>query len=268
MEKTTTKQKRKNADDCPLVGCSFFLDQIPLDEKTRKLCGILISLGANIEGSLSGTVTHVLTNRTEAQLAQIKGNVALRSSGPISAEQELKFISPAVSSPRKKRLDKLLTASQNGPITYQMEDVLVIAKRMGKRVCHVDAIIPWLNRHQQRKFPRLAVEDTTGAYKPLEKVFVPEKPPVPSLHLDTAVDFPGLSPFYTREESAILSKKKEEKEGVSKVHKRDTRSGWCECCNANYKSFEQHVNCAKHRSFASNKKNYEQIDSFIAMLGQ
>lgn len=116
-----------------------------------------------------------------------------------------------------------------------------------------------------------------GVHLPLEKVFLPDKPSVPKLHLDTAVEFPGLSPFYTREECFILSKKKEEKD--AKGYKKDNRSGWCECCNSNYKNFEQvgvltdrvteqHIASHKHQSFASEKKNYAQIDAFIGMLEQ
>jgi len=113
------------------------------------------------------------------------------------------------------------------------------------------------------------VEDTTGQYKPLEKVFLPEKPSIPQLQVETAEEFPGLSPFYSREEATVLSRKKEEREALQITKaKKDHRPGWCECCNSNYKNYDQHINSDKHQNFACNSSNYTQIDGFIEMLNK
>lgn len=49
---------------------------------------------------------------------------------------------------------------------------------------------------------------------------------------------------------------------------RDARPGYCENCRTKYDNFDQHIQSNRHRNFACNDENFEEIDKLIAVLGE
>lgn len=47
---------------------------------------------------------------------------------------------------------------------------------------------------------------------------------------------------------------------------RDQRGGYCENCRENFDRFIDHINDAKHRNFASDKRNFEKLDDFLRII--
>lgn len=47
---------------------------------------------------------------------------------------------------------------------------------------------------------------------------------------------------------------------------RDQRGGYCENCRENFDRFIDHINDAKHRNFASDKRNFEKLDDFLQII--
>jgi len=122
------KRKHQSTSDFPLLGTIFFIDPSCGSEKNRKVCHILTNLGAVIENHLTRAVTHVLTS--QEKIEGLKNETGQKVILPV--EHEITF---TTSSPRKKRMEKLLSASQYTPLKIDntKEDVLNIAKKLGKK---------------------------------------------------------------------------------------------------------------------------------------
>lgn len=75
--------------------------------------------------------------------------------------------------------------------------------------------------------------------------------------------------FKILKKKIILKKRKQELseylENKKKV-KKDPISGYCENCHIKYKCLDHHINSNVHREFASNNKNFLEIDKFIFEL--
>jgi len=185
-------------------------------------------------------------------------------------------------STRRKRTEKLIALSTHQ--NESMEDILSVAKKLGKKIVHVNRLIHWLSKNKKREYeshiinesqfpmksghPFILLEDLEGTFKPLVKEFLPDKynnSSIPCIHIDN--DTPLLSPFLTSEEARSAWRQKEEKqecrEGKDKAMK---KGGWCECCSIKYSNLEEHLGTLKHQQFGMNDDNYQEIDAFIHFI--
>lgn len=97
------------------------------------------------------------------------------------------------------------------------------------------------------KKPYILVEDMRRRYQSFYKEYEDRKPTL-------SLDSPILGCPFLENKKVRFQKKKE------------TKPGMCEVCYTKYTDYRAHVQEAEHREFATDDRNYREIDMFIAML--
>lgn len=64
----------------------------------------------------------------------------------------------------------------------------------------------------------------------------------------------------------IIKKKQQQQNGGREKKKEETSPGYCENCRVKYDSFNDHIYSSRHRRFAADDRNFEDIDALIATL--
>eukprot|EP01113_Clastostelium_recurvatum_P047340 TRINITY_DN8426_c0_g1_i2.p1 TRINITY_DN8426_c0_g1~~TRINITY_DN8426_c0_g1_i2.p1 ORF type:complete len:628 (-),score=112.47 TRINITY_DN8426_c0_g1_i2:65-1948(-) len=117
--------------------------------------------------------------------------------------------------------------------------------------------------HQHQSVAPIAAQDHTYSMKrglsasaPIMQHFhdfVSQSDPIICLPVDTMTSPSSLRTPSSGKSQRRRYKEKRKKEGA----------GYCECCNARFDNYDQHIHSAQHLSYASNDTNYNKIDDLI-----
>lgn len=97
------------------------------------------------------------------------------------------------------------------------------------------------------KKPYILIEDLRRRHQSFYKEYEDRKPTL-------SLDSPVLGCPFLENKKVRFSKKKE------------IKSGMCEICYTKYADYRAHIQEAEHREFATDNRNYREIDMLIAML--
>lgn len=97
------------------------------------------------------------------------------------------------------------------------------------------------------KKPYILIEDLRRRHQSFYKEYEDKKPRL-------SLESPVLGCPFVESKKARIAKKKE------------TKSGMCEVCYAKYADYHAHVKELEHREFATDDRNYRDIDAIIAEM--
>ncbi|XP_057316781.1 protein DBF4 homolog A-like [Hydractinia symbiolongicarpus] len=101
------------------------------------------------------------------------------------------------------------------------------------------------------KEPYMIIRDRENLFKPL--IY---KTKIPNLHFEKGCLF-KIDKEITRHDSCDTRATILKPQDVAD-------DGFCECCKIRYTSLQQHLDSDRHKSFVTNKENYDKVDQLIA----
>jgi len=261
-------------EEASLAGSIFFLN-IPADEKTRKICGLLTDLGAKV---LNDFDVNMITHLVVSSLPEASTVSAVT---PVSRKRAAKMVMSALNR----------NGQHSGSHLSERDNLVSIASLNKKNVWTLVKLVKVLNtlskkKQEETNFGRrgdigvdneIVVEDLLNSYKSIKKDFC-LKANIPQIHFGEAPFSPFLNPrelaLNRRQEKMCteiqLNHVESSRQSLHQLPQRSMqmkrKASYCEICHVTYLDLEEHINSESHRDFASDDNHYKEIDILLKLF--